>query len=1059
MNPSNDASFASAKISRPRVTRPFLRQRLFAQLDELRVVPITWIVGAPGAGKTTLVASYLAERQLEGLWLQLDAADADLATFFYYLGIAADRAGTPVGLPFPALMPEYLSALPSFTRRCAEAISARLGGSSVIVLDDCEKIPADAPLHAGVRDLAAALPRGISLLVLSRSEPPPVYARMQLHDELKVLDASALNLTRDEAFGFVAARRSRAQTPADEAYVDRLMLDTGGWFAGFSWLLTDDRGPGLPSFDGKSELLVFDYFATEFFGQFEPETQRALLRTALLPSMTAADAAALCGDGRVGALLDELHRKNCFVVQRGSSPPLYEYHGLFRAFLLTRAAAVIPAEEWRQLQHGAADLLAQAGRVDAAAELFGAAHAWQALALLATREAPRLIASGRHRTLERWLAKLPDDMDGHAPWLVYWRAAARLPFDPVAARGGFEHAYEGFQREADPVGLYSAWSGAMESFFFEWRDFRPADRWIAEFERLRVQHPVFPSRVVELRTYWAMGTLLHRQPQHPLLPDWADRAQALLDPNDRDLSVLLAGYLIIWFLWRGKTAQAHCIVDRITPWVHSDMAPMVLILWSCATALYHSVQGDTDECRRCVEGGLALAERSGLHTFDFLLSAQMARCSLVAGDPSSAETWITRMAGDMRSHSHIDGAFFQHLHSNVAAQRGSWQLALDHARGAMAMAIESGVPFLEAVCHLDLARALLGRGDDVEFAQHIEAARAIAWSMSSPVIEYSCLEAESMAAFKTGDDRVGLDCLTRAMAIDETMEGATYQVVGRQAKVPLYERALIEGVAVEHVQALVRRQRLVPANPAAIADLWPWPVRVFTLGRFEIVCDGEPLRSAGKAQRKPIELLKCICAFGGQAVNQDLVTDALWPDTDGDASDQALRTTLHRLRKLLRHDEAVTLEDRHLSLDAGTLWADSLAFDRAAHDPRMADKVSLTRALAHYRGPFLHGESSSWALAFRHRLRAQFMTMAERLGQLLQHEGNWVGAIDCYVRVIEAEPTAEGFHRQLMAAYAHLGRRAEALAVYRRCRQSLLSEHGVSPAEETQALYRELAAQ
>ncbi|MBP7392910.1 MAG: bacterial transcriptional activator domain-containing protein [Zoogloea sp.] len=40
---------------------------------------------------------------------------------------------------------------------------------------------------------------------------------------------------------------------------------------------------------------------------------------------------------------------------------------------------------------------------------------------------------------------------------------------------------------------------------------------------------------------------------------------------------------------------------------------------------------------------------------------------------------------------------------------------------------------------------------------------------------------------------------------------------------------------------------------------------------------------------------------------------------------------------------------------------------------------------------------------------------------------------------IEVEPVAESFYRRLMSCYAQLGRRAEALAVYQRCRQSLLS--------------------
>ena len=123
----------------------------------------------------------------------------------------------------------------------------------------------------------------------------------------------------------------------------------------------------------------------------------------------------------------------------------------------------------------------------------------------------------------------------------------------------------------------------------------------------------------------------------------------------------------------------------------------------------------------------------------------------------------------------------------------------------------------------------------------------------------------------------------------------------------------------------------------------------------------------------------------------------------------------------------------------------------------MTDKARLRHALARYRGPFLDGESAPWAQACRERLRARFMNMADRLGALLEHEGDWAGAVDGYLHAIDAEPEAEALHRRLMRAYAHLDRRAEALAIYQRCRRSLLSRQGVSPALETQALYRQLA--
>lgn len=634
---------------------------------------------------------------------------------------------------------------------------------------------------------------------------------------------------------------------------------------------------------------------------------------------------------------------------------------------------------------------------------------------------------------------------------------ARLPFDPVGARARFEQAYGGFRSKADAEGLYSAWAGIMDSFFYEWQDLRPADRWIAEFEVLRVCHPEFPSRAVELRTYWAMGTLLHRQPQHPFVPVWAARAEAILNVSDRDLSVLLGGYLVIHHLWRGNSAKARDLIRRLEPWTQSpELPPLVSILWSCAVGLYHSVRGDLEGCLAVVEAGLSLARKTGLTCWDFLLSAQVARCSLVAGSLADADIWIARMATTMRNHSHINGGFIEHLRSNAAGQRGEWPKALEHARKGLAMAQESGVPFLEAHCRIDLTRTLIGQGDPVEWQEHLRIAHVIGQGMDSTVLQYLCLEAKAGAAFERGEHEAGQQWLVQALAVSREMGEPIWQMAGPRASTHLYERALALGIETDHVRQLIRRRRLTPPDPASAPDSWPWPVCIHTLGRFEILCDDEPLRPLRKAQHKPLELIKVLCAFGGHSIHQDQVTEALWPDAEGDAAEQALGTTLHRLRKLLQHEQAVRLEDRQLSLDFRYLWVDALAFDRIAHHPNRVDRASLQCALNRYRGHFLPGEPAPWALAFRERLRSHFLKMSERLGALFEQAGDWPAAIDCYHRVIEIEPATESFYRRLMFCHEKLGQRAEALVVFQRCRQFLLSHLSVSPTRETQTLYQRL---
>ena len=141
---------------------------------------------------------------------------------------------------------------------------------------------------------------------------------------------------------------------------------------------------------------------------------------------------------------------------------------------------------------------------------------------------------------------------------------------------------------------------------------------------------------------------------------------------------------------------------------------------------------------------------------------------------------------------------------------------------------------------------------------------------------------------------------------------------------------------------------------------------IFTLGRFELVLDGAPLRFRGRAPMRALELLSALIAAGGRGVSVASLSDSLWPDADGFDAYRAFTTTLHRLRRLLQCPEAVRLCAGRLTLDPEFCRVDVWEFERAlraAQDPH-----SMRRALDLYHGPFLGDDPRPWALAMRTRL-------------------------------------------------------------------------------------------
>jgi len=86
---------------------------------------------------------------------------------------------------------------------------------------------------------------------------------------------------------------------------------------------------------------------------------------------------------------------------------VYEYHPLFREFLLVQLRETLASAELRRLQSAAARLLDGAGLVEDAANLWCTAADHEALTPHILKHAAQLVAEGRSHVVEAWLATLP----------------------------------------------------------------------------------------------------------------------------------------------------------------------------------------------------------------------------------------------------------------------------------------------------------------------------------------------------------------------------------------------------------------------------------------------------------------------------------------------------------------------------------------------------------------------------------------------------------------------------------------------------------------------------
>jgi LuxR family maltose regulon positive regulatory protein len=97
-----------------------------------------------------------------------------------------------------------------------------------------------------------------------------------------------------------------------------------------------------------------------------------------------------------------------------------------------------------------------------------------------------------------------------------------------------------------------------------------------------------------------------------------------------------------------------------------------------------------------------------------------------------------------------------------------------------------------------------------------------------------------------------------------------------------------------------------------------------------------------------------------------------------------------------------------------------------------------------------------WLIAARDRVRNKFLRTLKLLGAYWESQQTWDQALNLYERVLEIDNVAEDVYRRLMRCYVRAGHPAEALRVYRRCRQMLSLVLGISPSAETETLFQDI---
>jgi DNA-binding SARP family transcriptional activator len=248
-------------------------------------------------------------------------------------------------------------------------------------------------------------------------------------------------------------------------------------------------------------------------------------------------------------------------------------------------------------------------------------------------------------------------------------------------------------------------------------------------------------------------------------------------------------------------------------------------------------------------------------------------------------------------------------------------------------------------------------------------------------------------------------------------------------------------------------------------------LRIYLTGEVQVELGERLLRESKLGGPQGRFVLAYLVTERKRAVTQAELAESLWPEDVPASWALALSAIVSRLRARLA---GLGLErsriignafgcyqfsppaDTWIDVEAALEGVDAAEGALVAGKPESAYGPSLL-ATTILRRPFLPGDDGAWAEGRRSALASALVRALDCRVEALAANNELELALNHAREVVRIEPYRESGYRRLMRMLDRKGDRAEAIRVYLECGRLLKQELGVTPSDETEALYREIA--
>ncbi len=254
----------------------------------------------------------------------------------------------------------------------------------------------------------------------------------------------------------------------------------------------------------------------------------------------------------------------------------------------------------------------------------------------------------------------------------------------------------------------------------------------------------------------------------------------------------------------------------------------------------------------------------------------------------------------------------------------------------------------------------------------------------------------------------------------------------------------------------------------------PYPLYITTLGSFEIVQNGKPVKIARKTS---LRLFQWLLTIYPKPLHKEIIIEYLWPEASPEKGNASLRTTVKDLRKALdplndfHPNTYLAVEDNHYSLLLpGNSVVDSITFleaiSQAEHLSRQQTSQenqqlenTLRKALTLYEGEYLPKQVyEEFAVEQREALSSKYLRASLLLARYVIECDRIEEAITILKDALKVDPLWGDGVYLLIQTLSDIGHAVESMRTFRNYEQRLATELQVEPDIHMVDLFRQLSS-